>query len=120
MLTTEFPFCLGTTELAAQLTARNLDLSLEWRRRDTNEEADALTNKCFNASDPALRLDAARALTSFLCLRELEVATREWRRERYARAQHDTSGHDTHPGGDANREAPRVGGRGGFGGSPTP
>ena len=86
MLTTKFPLCLVAMELAAQLTVRNLDLSLEWRRRDTNEEADALTNECFEAFDPALRLDAARAATSFLCLRELKVATREWRRERHARA----------------------------------
>ena len=73
-------------EAAAEGLQDLLDLSLEWRRRDTNEEADALTNECFDAFDPALRLDAARAATSFLCLRELEVATREWRRERHARA----------------------------------
>ncbi len=66
--------------MAAQLTVRHVDLSLEWRRRDTNEEADALPNECFEAFDPALRLDATRAAASFLCMKELEEATRTWRR----------------------------------------
>ena len=86
MLTTKFPLCLVAMELAAQLTVRHLDLSLEWRRRDTNEEADALTNECFDSFDPALRLDATKASASFLCMKELEAATRIWRREKYARA----------------------------------
>ena len=74
-------------ELASQLTVRHLDLHLAWRRRDTNEEADAFTNEEFGAFDPALRLDASGAYKHFLCLGEMEEATRDWRRERYAKAQ---------------------------------
>jgi hypothetical protein len=87
MLTTKFPLCLVAMELASQLTVRHLDLHLAWRRRDTNEEADALTNEEFGAFNPALRLDASGACKHFLCLGEMEEATRDWRRERYAKAQ---------------------------------
>ena len=87
MLTTKFPLCLLAMELASQLTVQHLDLHLAWRRRGTNEEADALTNEEFGAFDPALRLDASGACKHFLCLGEMEEATRDWRRERYAKAQ---------------------------------
>ncbi len=87
MLTTKFPLCLVAMELASQLTARHLDLRLAWRRRDTNEEADALTNEEFGAFDPARRLEARGASRHFLCLQEMEEATREWRREKYSKAQ---------------------------------
>ena len=54
-------------ELAYQLTRRNSDLNLVWRRRDTNVEADALTNEDFTSFDPAKRVDAARHSTRFDC-----------------------------------------------------
>ena len=81
-LTTKFPLCLVAMELATQLTVRHLDLTLAWRRRDTNTEADALTNGQFGGFDPARRLDAAKVASSFICMDELEKATRAWRRER--------------------------------------
>ena len=87
MLTTKFPLCLVAMELASQLTVRHLDLHLAWCRRDTNGEADALTNEDFSAFDPARCLDAGGVSQHFLCLREMEEATRGWRRERYAKAQ---------------------------------
>ena len=71
-------------ELATQLTVRHLDLTLAWRRRDTNTEADDLTNGQFGGFDPARRLDAAKVASSFICMDELEKATRAWRRERLA------------------------------------
>ena len=40
-----------------------------------------MTNQRFGAFDPALRLDTAEVPAKFLCMRELEEATREWRRE---------------------------------------
>ena len=69
-------------ELATQLTVRHLDLTLAWRRRDTNTEADDLTNGLFGRFDPVRRLDATQVASSFICMNELEQATREWRRER--------------------------------------
>ena len=87
MLTTKFPLCLVAMELASQLTVRHLDLCLAWRCRETNEEADALTNEVFDAFDPALRLDAGGASKHFLCLKEMEQATRDWRRMQHAKAQ---------------------------------
>ena len=76
MLTTKFPLCLVAMELASQLTVRHLDLRLAWRRRDRNEEADALTNEDFSAFDPAHRVNASGASKHFMCLREMEEATR--------------------------------------------
>ena len=87
MLTTKFPLCLVAMELASQLTVRHLDLRLAWRRRDRNEEADALTTEDFSAFDPAHRLDASGASKHFMCLQEMEEATRGWRREQYAKEQ---------------------------------
>ena len=87
MLTTKFPLCLVAMELASQLTVRHLDLRLAWRRRDRNEEADALTNEDFSAFDPAHRVNASGASKHFMCLKEMEEATRGWRRERYAQKQ---------------------------------
>ncbi len=87
MLTTKFPLCLVAMELASQLTVRHLDLHLAWRRRDTNEEADAFTNEEFGAFDPARRVDAGEASKHFLCLKEMEEATRAWRRVQYSKAQ---------------------------------
>ena len=43
-------------ELSEQLRRRNLLLSVAWRPRDENEEADALTNEVFAAFDAKLRI----------------------------------------------------------------
>ena len=82
MLTTKYPLFLVAMELAAQLTERNIDLRLDWRPREKNMEADALTNEAFDGFDPARRLDAAGVHSRFIRRPELEVATREWRRGR--------------------------------------
>ena len=42
-------------ELALQLQSRDMDLELYWIPRLQNEEADALTNQCYAAFDPAKR-----------------------------------------------------------------
>ena len=87
MMTTKFPVCLVAMELASQLSSRHLDLRLNWRRRDTNAEADALTNEVFTAFDPARRVDATRVAQQFMVMNELEPATREWRRQRQGQAK---------------------------------
>ncbi len=43
-MTTVFPLCCVTMELAAQLEKRNLELNLEWIPRDSNAEADRLAD----------------------------------------------------------------------------
>jgi len=87
MLTTKYPLCLVAMELAAQLTDRNLDLRLDWRPRDQNTEADALTNEVYEGFDPARRVDASGVHSRLLCVPELESATRAWRRGRLAGAK---------------------------------
>ena len=73
-ITTKLPLALVAMELATQLADRHLELDLKWRRRDLNQEADALTNSKFEGFDPALRVDASRVADSFSCLHELNEA----------------------------------------------
>ena len=81
MMTTKLPLGLVCMELAAQLSHRHLDLNLVWRRRRENTEADDLTNQRFGAFNPGLRVDTACVPSKFICMPELEQATRAWRRE---------------------------------------
>jgi hypothetical protein len=53
---TKYPLYLVLMELSEQLRRRNLLLSVAWRPRDENEEADALTNEVFAAFDARLRI----------------------------------------------------------------
>ena len=64
-------------ELNEQLRARHLALSVAWRPRDENEEADALTNECFGAFTPELRTHVKRADLRFLVLPRLTDAAVE-------------------------------------------
>ena len=43
-------------ELAAQLAKQSVDLTLKWRRRDVNVEADALTNHELEGFNPKMRV----------------------------------------------------------------
>ena len=54
--TTAFPLCCVAMELAAQLEARRLDLSLDWVPRDSNSEADALADGNTDGFNPELRV----------------------------------------------------------------
>ena len=54
---TKYLLYLVMMELAEQLRDRNLLLSLAWRPRDENEEADALTNGNFGAFTPEKRIN---------------------------------------------------------------
>jgi len=55
LLTTKFPLACFLMELALQLQRREADLELFWLPHLQNEEADALTNQCYTAFDPAKR-----------------------------------------------------------------
>ncbi len=44
LMTTRFPLCLIVMELSAQLEAHNMRLEVEWAPRESNQEADDLSN----------------------------------------------------------------------------
>ena len=52
-------------------------MSVVWRPRDENEEADALTNESFGAFDPARRIPVRWADLDFLVLPRLTAAAEE-------------------------------------------
>ena len=56
MLTTKLPLSAVLMQLAVALAARNLWLDVAWIPRESNVEADSLTNDDFSAFDPALRI----------------------------------------------------------------
>ena len=74
LCSTKFPLYLVLMELSEQLRTRHLALSVTWRPRDENEEADALTNECFGAFSPALRIHVKWADLRFLVLPRLAEA----------------------------------------------
>jgi hypothetical protein len=74
LCSTKFPLYLVLMELSEQLRKRHLLLSVAWRPRDENEEADALTNECFAGFDPALRVPALWGDLKFLVLPRLAGA----------------------------------------------
>jgi hypothetical protein len=56
-MTTKFPLCIILMELASQMESKGLQLSLDWRRRDTNVEADSLTNGDYSLFNPSCRVE---------------------------------------------------------------
>jgi len=57
LMTTKLPLVAVLMELAIMLADRNLWLDLQWVRRTSNIEADALTNEEFEGFDPSLRIE---------------------------------------------------------------
>ena len=55
--TTSFPLCLLAMEAAAQMEALGLDLHLQWVPRESNGEADALSNLRFEGFDAKQRIE---------------------------------------------------------------
>ena len=70
-MSTSYPLCLVTMELAAQLERRGLDLELEWLPRDANKEADALSNLLFDEFDAGHRISVSLADLPWLVLPDL-------------------------------------------------
>ena len=71
---TKYPLYLVLMELSEQLRLRNIALSVAWRPRDENEEADALTNECFGAFTAERRINIRWSDLSFLVLPRLAQA----------------------------------------------
>ncbi len=69
--TTRFPSPLILMEVAEQLHARRAAARLRWIPRLENEEADALTNEEFGASDIARRIEVVVTDLPFLVLPSL-------------------------------------------------
>ena len=57
LMSTKFPMFVILGELAVQLRALNMDLSLDWVPRLQNEEADALTNQDFSSFQQKNRVE---------------------------------------------------------------
>ena len=57
-MSTKYPLCVVSMELAAQLEARGAELLLDWIPREVNAEADQLANGDTRGFDPALRVHA--------------------------------------------------------------
>ena len=58
-LTTSYPLCTVSMELATQLEARNAQLFLEWVPREANAEADRLADGVVKGFSPELRVKAS-------------------------------------------------------------
>ena len=71
LLTTKWPLAAVLVELARQCDALSLDLEVRWRPRDTNREADALSNFVFDGFDPAKRVEVAQSDELFALLPQL-------------------------------------------------
>ena len=80
LMSTKFPLYVVLMEVAAQLESSRVALSLAWRPRDENEEADALTNEVFAGFDPQLRVQVAWRDLKFQVLpRVLDLALSHFR-----------------------------------------
>jgi hypothetical protein len=71
LMTSKFPLAVILIRLAEQLAASNIGLSLRWVPRRQNEEADALTNGCFEGVAPELRVEARIEDGKFVVLTKL-------------------------------------------------
>ena len=56
-MSTKWPLTVLLIELAEHLRAASVQLHLRWVPRDSNTEADDLTNEKFDAFDQALRIN---------------------------------------------------------------
>ncbi|CAE8584251.1 unnamed protein product, partial [Polarella glacialis] len=55
-MTTKYPITLILMELSEQLRSRGMEMSVTWKRRDENQEADDLTNLVFDKFSPELEV----------------------------------------------------------------
>ena len=75
-MSTKFPLAPLLIELSEQLRARSLDLRLNWVRRDSNTEADAITNQDFSLFSPELRIEFSFSKIEWLVLDKVMVASK--------------------------------------------
>ena len=70
-MTTRWPLTMINMQLSELLMEANARLQLSWRPRDTNQEADDLTNEKFEKFDMAKRLVASWEDFNFPLIKEL-------------------------------------------------
>ena len=73
-MSTTFPLCVFSVELAAQLEARGAELLLDWIPREVNSEADRLAECDTRGFDPELRVHADVRQLKWLVLNRLMEA----------------------------------------------
>ena len=71
LMTSKYPLVVILIEVAEQLAAENVGLALRWVPRLQNEEADALTNGCFEGFAPDRRIAARVEDMKFIALNGL-------------------------------------------------
>ena len=69
--TSRFPLIVLLIEMAEQLAAVSVGLTLRWVPRLLNEEADARTSGCFNEFMAGLRFEANVCEMPFLAMNDL-------------------------------------------------
>ena len=79
--TTKMPLAAVLWQLTSLLQARGLWLDLAWIPRESNVEADALTNADFVGFDPRLRIDVSWEDVDLGIASRLLALDDEWRRE---------------------------------------
>ena len=57
LLSTKWPLTISLMELVEQMRCRKVELYLQWVQRDSNVEADALTNDDYSAFEPCNRVE---------------------------------------------------------------
>ena len=78
-MSTKWPLGPVLIELSEQMRVRNLELHLEWQRRDRNVEADAITNSDFSAFSEVNRIPFVFGSLPFQILDE----ALQWSKEIY-------------------------------------
>jgi hypothetical protein len=82
-MSTKWPLSPVLCELSEQLRTRNLELHLDWQRRDCNIEADAITNEDYSMFTPCNRIAVDFAQIKWIVLNEAMT----WSKEVYDHCQ---------------------------------
>ena len=77
LLSTKYPLTILLMELSEQLRTREATLSLKWLERESNQEADDLTNCCFDKFSLERRIEIDQSRLEFLVLADINVASAE-------------------------------------------
>ena len=78
LMSTKFPLTILLMEMSEQLRSRNAVLGLSWLPRESNTEADDLTNGKFDRFDAALRVDiTSEILDQFKVLPSIQTVSQD-------------------------------------------
>ena len=74
-MSTKYPLALLLMELSEEMRSQQVVLDLRWTPRESNQEADDLSNLKTTAFDPGLRIRVGPGLVKFIVLDELMEAS---------------------------------------------